>query len=70
MAKNKIDKQSIDTVDKLIRYYKDGNLSDRQLITYVKNSKEYSDEIIKRTSFLDEYEPYDIIERLYYIVND
>lgn len=70
MAKNKIDKQSIDTVDKLIRYYKDGNLSDRQLITYIKNSKEYSDEIIKRTSFLDEYEPYDIIERLYYIVND
>ena len=69
MSKNSIEKLGIDTVDKLIQYYKDGNLTDRQLITYVKNTKEYSDEIIKRTSFLDEYNPYDIIERLYYIVN-
>ena len=65
MSKNSIEKLGIDTVDKLIQYYKDGNLTDRQLITYVKNTKEYSDEIIKRTSFLDEYNPYDIIERLY-----
>ena len=65
-----LNKMGIDTVDKLIQYYKDGNLSDRQLITYVKNSEEYSNEIIKKTQFLNSYEIYDIVERLYYVVNN
>ena len=56
--------------DCLIKDYKDGRLTDRQLLTYVKNIKEFKDEIVKRTSFLDNYEPYDIVERLYYIVNN
>lgn len=56
--------------DSLIKDYKDGRLTDRQLLSYVKNTKEYKDEIVKRTSFLDNYEPYDIVERLYYIVNN
>ena len=59
-----LNKMGIDTVDKLIQYYKDGNLSDRQLITYVKNSEEYSNEIIKKTQFLNSYEIYDIVESL------
>lgn len=65
-----LNKMGIDTVDKLIQYYKDGNLSDRQLITYIKNSEEYTNDIVKKTRFLDNYDIYDIVERLYYVVNN
>lgn len=54
----------------LLKDYKDGHLTDRQLLAYVKNTEQFRDEIIKRTSFLDDYDIYDIVERLYYLVND
>lgn len=60
----------MDELDELIQQHKDEVISDRQLITRVKNSKSLIAEIEKRTSFLDTYEIYDIIERLYYIVNN
>ncbi len=68
MKKN-FDKSAIDTFDKLLKHYKNGYLTDRQFIAYVKKSKEYQNEVIKKTEFLNDYKIYDIIERLYYIVN-
>lgn len=56
-------------LDELLEKYKDGAISARQLIARVKNSDELISEIEKRTEFLDSYNPYDIIERLYYLVN-
>lgn len=57
-------------LNELIQSYKKDKISVRQLISRIKASKELCDEVTKRTSFLDEYNPYDIIERLYYLVND
>jgi len=54
--------------DDLISKYKQETITDRQLITYAKNK--YKNDIIKKTQFLDIYENVDIIERLYYIVNN
>ena len=45
-------------------------ISDRQLIGEIKRSTELQEEIIQLTSFLDSYNIYDIIERLYYVVNN
>ena len=45
-------------------------ISDRQLIGEIKRSTELQEEIIQLTSFLDSYDIYDIIERLYYVVNN
>lgn len=57
-------------LQELIRQYKENSITGRQIISRVKNSVDFQKEIEANTSFLDDYNPYDIIERLYYLVND
>lgn len=46
-----------------------GKISQRQFIEYCKSDNNIYGEIIEKTRFLDQYNP-DILERLYYIINN
>lgn len=53
----------------LLEKYKNNEISLRSLISTIKNNDAFIRQIILLTSFLDEYNP-DILERIYYIIND
>ena len=67
--KIKKQKKDIITLSDLIIQYKTNNISLRSLISKIKNNILYTNDIVQLTSFLDTYNP-DILERLYYIIND
>jgi len=57
----------------LIQDYKNGKLSLRQVIYNCKNYKEYTQELVENTKFLDLYKntrDISVEERLYYVIND
>ena len=60
----------IEELRDLLGKHKQHVISDRQLIGEIKRSTKFQEEIIKMTSFLDSYDIYDIVERLYYLVNN
>ena len=57
------------SLSELLKSYKEEVISLRQFITNVKSKNLFMNEAIEKTSFLDSYNP-DILERLYYIIND
>ena len=56
-------------LDELLKNYRNGDINPRSLISTIKNREELIKEVTERTHFLDEYNPEDIVERLYYVVD-
>lgn len=56
------------TLNKILLDLKSSKISQRQFIALCKDEFIY-DDVLKQTSFLDEYNP-SLLERLYYIIND
>lgn len=56
-------------IESFIKDLKDQKISQRQFIGYCKSDKILYNEILEHTHFLDQYNP-DILERLYYIINN
>ena len=56
-------------MQELINQLKSGKISQRQFIGYCKSDKILYNEILEHTHFLDQYNP-DILERLYYMINN
>lgn len=61
---------SDELLDMYLESYFNNEMSNRSLIMTIKNNQGFIDEVIKRTPFLDEYNPDDIVERIYYLAND
>lgn len=56
-------------LDLLLQHFYNKEITQRQLISYIKQRKNLQKDIIKKTNFLDIYNS-DILERLYYIINN
>ena len=56
-------------LEEILKELKLGKISQRQFIGYCKSDKNLYDEILNKTEFLNQYNP-DILERLYYIINN
>ena len=61
---------SDELLDMYLDSYFNNEMSGRSLIMTIKYNQELIDEVVKRTSFLDEYNPDDIVERIYYLANE
>ena len=56
-------------LEETLEELKTGKISQRQFIGYCKSDNNIYNEIIEKTNFLDQYNV-DILERLYYIINN
>lgn len=61
---------SDELLDMYLESYFNNEISGRSLIMTIKNNQGLMDEVVKRTPFLDEYNPDDIVERIYYLANE
>lgn len=63
-------KKKYETLNELLSDLRSGEISTKVFTMKIKYSDTLTSEVIKNTSFLDEYNDVDINERIYYILNN